>query len=139
MSFIYFLTGMFPAVFLGELNPESVFMYLGLLLFVVVLVVILLIVRNFKKNFVDEINALKSKLILLKDHNETILKEQKILTNELSVLLLKVVEVENELSKCIEEKKKLEQEYQSLNDRIQNPKTNNDIIIEYYTNDKSGE
>jgi len=134
-----FLIISFTVVYIEETISGNLFLFTVLLLIVIFLATTYFIAAYYKKKFAIINDTLIERLKLIKEHNATLTKEQKAFTKELSVAQSKFIEVENELKKCIEEKKKADQEITVLKDSIQNTNKNEDIIIEYYMNEKSSE
>lgn len=122
--------------YVAKVSVGSLYFYLVLLLIVLFLAGIYFIVNNYRKNMRYNIVALNSRINLLKEHNEGLLKEQKALFYELSEKKSRLIEIENELKEQIETNRLLEQENKSLRNKNHNSKRNEDIIVEYYINEK---
>jgi peptidoglycan hydrolase CwlO-like protein len=140
ISFAHFSAAMFPTgIFLLELKSGSLFYYLVISIIAIFLLVIYFLIRDYKRKFAYKSQALNKRISLLKDNNETLTSELKSLKTELADLQIKLKEAEIEKVKWLEGKEKLEEEIKRLKIQIQKLENNDDIIIEYYTKEKSDE
>lgn len=137
ISFAHFSAAMFPTlVFLMELKSGSLFYSLVLSIIVIFLLVIYFLIRDYKRKFAYNSQALNKRISLLQDYNDTLTNELKSLKTELADLQLKLKVAEIEKIDWLKEKDKLEQEIKRLKIQIQKFEKNDDIIIEYYTKGK---
>ncbi len=129
---------MLPAIYNGEIIVGNFFIYLLLLGFIIFPLVVFFITRYFKKKMALNQENLFGKIRLLEEQNKFLIKEQNARSSELTVLKGQIAEVENKLNQWIAEKSDLEKEIKSIKDQLQHSRKNNDIIIEYYMNENSG-
>ncbi len=137
IRFPLFLSVFFQATASGFIISEGLLLILVLLMIAIIVTVFYLITVKYKQNFGFERNAFTEEINYLKVHNENLKKE-------LDFLKLKLDEIEKERRKGEEEKEILLRKIKDLEDQLLSlTKTDNtadeDIIIEYYMNKRSGE
>jgi len=130
------LIHLFPVVCFGYFLSVNLFLYIVPIAIIVALIAIYFIMDNSKKNFAFKRNALINEIKQLKKHNEN-------LAEELIALTTKLKDGETRWSKWAEEKQFLIQQNKSLEQQIKNMRKSEsteieEIIIEYYVNDKPG-
>ena len=132
-----FLIQLFPVVCSGYLLSVSLYLYIVPLAIVVALLAIYFLMDKSKKKFAFKREALKNEIRQLKKHNET-------LADELIFLTAKLKVGETQWSKWDEEKQLLIQKIEKLENQIEKLNKSEiaekeDIIIEYYVNEKYGD
>lgn len=132
-------TSIITAFYTGVVVIGNFIFYVFLLGFLIFPVGTYFIFRYFKNKTAQNYDALSVKIQILEEQNRILLKEQKTHSTELSTLKERLTEVENKLNQWIAEKAELEQDIQFLKDQMQKSPKNDDIIIEYYMNEKSGD
>ena len=125
--------------YVGEVLVGSLIFYLLLLGFLIFPVGTYFIFRNFKNKTALNYDALLGKIRMLEEQNKFFLKEQKNHSAEITLLKEKLADIENKLNQWNTEKADLEKEIQLIKDQLQHFRKNDDIIIEYYMNEKSGD
>lgn len=131
------LIHLFPVMCFGYLLSVSVFLYIAPISIVVVLIAVYFIMDKYKKNFAFKKDALMKKITQLSEEN-------KILSKELAGLKIILEESEKQKHEWDQEKQSLIHKIEELENQIVNLKMNeiakkDDIIIEYYLNEKYGE
>lgn len=139
VNFYALLLSYFPLIQIGSINLESFSIFLVLSVIAIALVVIYFISANYKKNYSFKSNELIKQISLLQKSNESLREELEANKKEINVLLLKLSEVENERNQLKKENEKLVNENKRLTDEIQNLKTNDDIIVEFFMKEKSSD
>lgn len=81
---------------------------------------------------------LNGKIAQLEGELENFHKQQKAHSAELAFLKTELEQNKNKLTQWIAEKNELEKEIESIKARITKSRKNDDIIIEYYMNENSG-
>jgi CII-binding regulator of phage lambda lysogenization HflD len=84
-------------------------------------------------------DTISGKINFLEEQNRIFLKDQKNHSAEITSLKEKLADIENKLNQWNTEKADLEKEIQLIKDQLQHFRKNDDIIIEYYMNEKSGD
>jgi len=136
---IFYTTSIIPAFYNGEIIIGNLIFYLLLFGFIIFPLGIFFVTRYFKKKIVLNHDSLSGKISFLEEQNRILLKEQNALSLEITALKEQLKEVENKLNQWFTEKAELEQEIQFLKGQMQKFPKNDDIIIEYYMNEKSGD
>lgn len=139
MNYIHISINSFLTIYVAEIMIGSVIYYLIPLIILFIAAVIYYISGKNKKNYSYKYDVLIKRISLLKEQNETLSKELQASKKELAALQSELKEFENERNKWLEEKKKLEYDNKNLQDRIQHSKKEEDIIIEFYTKEKSND
>ncbi|WP_372948264.1 hypothetical protein [Mariniphaga sp.] len=132
-------TSLIPALYIGTVVIGNFIFYVLLLGFLIFPVGIFFVTRYFKKKIAYNHDTLSGKISFLGEQNRILLKEQNARSSEIIALKEQFKEAENKLDKWFTEKAELEQEIQFLKDQMQKSTKNDDIIIEYYMNEKSGD
>ena len=136
---ILFTTSIIKAFYIGAVVIGNLIFYLLLFGFIIFPLGIFFVTRYFKKKIVLNHDSLSGKISFLEEQNRILLKEQNARSSEITALKEQLKEVENKLNQWFTEKAELEQEIQFLKDQMQKSPKNDDIIIEYYMNEKSGD
>jgi chaperonin cofactor prefoldin len=76
---------------------------------------------------------------MLEEQNRIFLKEQNTHSAEITSLKEKHTDIENKLHQWNTQQADLEKEIQLIKDQLQHFRKNDDIIVEYYMNEKSGD
>lgn len=95
--------------------------------------------RIFKKKMALNREILNGKIAFLKAQLESFVKRQNAQSAELNYVKERLEEAEKKWNLWIAEKKNLENEIEYLKDRMKNFRKNDDILIEYYMNENSGD
>jgi hypothetical protein len=138
-QFILITTNTFPAFYTGEIIIGNLIFYLLLFGYLIFPLGIFFVARYFKKEMILHQSNFSEKINLLEEQNRILLKEQNNHFVKLNSLKEKLAEIENKLNQWDAEKADLEKEIKLIKDQLQHPRKNDDIIIEYYMNEKSGD
>jgi cell shape-determining protein MreC len=136
---ILITTFIISVFYTGEVLVGNLTFYLLLLGFLIFPLGIFFVTRYFKKIIVLNHDTLSGKINFLEERNRNFLKEQNAHSAELTLLKEKFAEIENKMNQWNTEKADLEKEIKLIKDQLQHSRKNDDIIIEYYMNEKSGD
>lgn len=132
------LTSTLPAPYIDATVSGSIILYFLIPVILIFSLAIFFGTRFFKKKMALNHNTLSGKIYFLEEQTRILLKEQKNQSAEITSLKEKLANIENKLNQWSMEKLDLMQEIQLLKDKMQNSRKNDDIIIEYYMNENSG-
>ncbi len=136
---ILITTFIISAFYTGEVLVGNLIFYLLLLGFLIFPVGTYFIFRNLKNKTALNYDALLGKIRMLEEQNRIFLKEQKNHSAKITSLKEKLAEIDNKLNQWNTQQADLEKEIQLIKDKLQHFRKNDDIIVEYYMNEKSGD
>lgn len=134
----FILTSTISAPYSNPAVSGSIILYFVIPVIVIFSVAFFFGTRFFKKKMALNREILNGKIAQLEGQIENFLKLQKAQSAELASLKAELEQTENKLIQWIAEKKELEKKIDYIKDRIINSSKNDDIIIEYYMNENSG-
>lgn len=134
----FILTSTLSTSYNNSAVSESIILYFLIPVILIFSVAIFFGTRFFKKKMALNREILNGKIAQLEGRIENFLQLQKAHSAELASLKTELEQTKNELMQWITEKKELEKEIENIKARITKSRKNDDIIIEYYMNENSG-